>query len=189
MKEGIVKFKNFNRSMEVPFVVYADFEALNTAVKPLSKTAPSAGKTESYQKHHTCGFCFQIVCFDEKITFDPVFYRAENEEEVVGEVFVGTLENEIKRIHKTFNFSKKMIFTEEDKNFEEAEVCWICREEFVKRKKLGIIATSQESSEELHMRSAIFSSRSRSSRQWFFTTFPVMIHIYSLKTWGKIQER
>ena len=30
MKEGVVKFKNFKRKETVPFVIYADFECLNT---------------------------------------------------------------------------------------------------------------------------------------------------------------
>ena len=82
MKEGTVRFKNYNRSMKVPFVIYADFEAVN---KKVSKTK---GRTEKHQEHEAGGFCFQVVCFNESIRFDPVLYRVSSEEEDVGEIFV-----------------------------------------------------------------------------------------------------
>ena len=120
--------------MKVPFVVYSDFGALNKAV---SEDSLTLGKTETYQKHHASRFCFQIVCFDESIQFPPVLYRAESEKEDVEEIFVEMLENETKRIHKVFDFSKKMIFTEDDKKkFEESEFCWICRGKFENKRKV-----------------------------------------------------
>ena len=67
----------------------------------------------------------------------PVLYRAREKDEGekdedIGEKFVEMLEEDIKKIHKEFDFSKKMIFTEEDKfAFEKATLCWICQGEFV----------------------------------------------------------
>ena len=61
----------------------------------------------------------------------PVLYRAREKDEGekdedIGEKFVEMLEEDIKKIHKEFDFSKKMIFTEEDKfAFEKATLCWI----------------------------------------------------------------
>ena len=52
-------------------------------------------------------------------------------------MFVETLQEEMRKIHKMFNFSKKLIFTEEDeKDSEKATCCWICREEFGKERKV-----------------------------------------------------
>ena len=83
MKEGTVKFSNGKGKEKVPFVIYADFEALITPWKEYK------GGTKQYQKHVACGFCFQTVCeFDENIRFEPFFYRAENEEEEVAGIFV-----------------------------------------------------------------------------------------------------
>ena len=125
MKEGVVKLKNYNRSMQVPFVIYADFEALN------EKFSEKKGKTQLYQKHRACEFCFQVVCFDDSIRFDPVLFRASSKDEDVGEKFLEAVENEVKRIHNMFDFSKKMIFLEEDRKvFEEALSCWICGKDF-----------------------------------------------------------
>ena len=38
MKDGFAKFKNFNRAIKIPFVVYADFEAITKEVSGGKKT-------------------------------------------------------------------------------------------------------------------------------------------------------
>lgn len=84
--------------------------------------------SRSDEKHMPCGFCYHIVCFDDEMwSQEPVIYRAESEDEDVSRIFVERLERDIKKIHKEFNFSKKMIFTDEERlEFNRAEKCWIC---------------------------------------------------------------
>ena len=68
MKEGVVRFRNWNRSMKVPFVIYVGFEALNVLCDEVK------GGTRQYQKHKARGFCFQVVCgFDETFLLNPSF--------------------------------------------------------------------------------------------------------------------
>jgi len=58
--KNIVKFKNINRSMIVPFVVYVDFEAF---IEPIQKTCqpdPRESYTAPYQKHTPSSFCYYI---------------------------------------------------------------------------------------------------------------------------------
>ena len=130
-KESFVSFRHHNRSIKVPFVVYADFEAF---LEEISTCEPNQefSFTKQYQRHRPCGFCYKIVCFDKKIhNPKPVLYRAKDENEYISQKFVEMLEKSIKRIRKKFNFSKKMIFTEKDKDdFEKAKICWICQLEF-----------------------------------------------------------
>ena len=38
-------------------------------------------------------------------------FRAENGDEDVGQIFVEMLEKDLRKIHKEFDFAKKMIFT------------------------------------------------------------------------------
>ena len=117
--------------MKVPFVVYADFKAFT---EEIFSCEPNDKKsfTIKYQRHKPSGFCYKIACFDEELfNPKPVFYRAKNEDEDIGEKFVEMLEKDIKRIHEEFDFSKRMIFTEKDKSaFEKATFCWICQEKF-----------------------------------------------------------
>ena len=136
-EEGsLVTFIHHNRSLQVPFVVYADFEALTEEI-PISEQNDKFSFTQKYQKHKPSGFCFKIVCFDERYNQKPVLFRARSEDEDVSAIFVEMLERDIKRIQEKFDFSKKMIFSLKDKdNFEKARVCWICQKEFGSEKKV-----------------------------------------------------
>ena len=55
-------FKNYNRSMRHPFVVYADFESF---IKPTDtcQADPSKPYTKKYQPHVPSSFCYYIKCF------------------------------------------------------------------------------------------------------------------------------
>ena len=126
-KGSLVTFIHHNRSIKVPFVVYADFEAFTEEI-PTCEQNERSSFTQKYQRHKPSGFCFKIVCFDEKYNQKPVLFRARSEDEDVSAIFVEMLERDIKRIQEKFDFSKKMIFSPKDKDdFEKARVCWICR--------------------------------------------------------------
>ena len=136
-EEGsFISFIHHNRSIKVPFVVYADFEAFTEEI-PISKQNEKISFTQKYQKHKPSGFCYKIVCFDEQLfNQKPVLFRARSEDEDVSAIFVEMLERDIKRIQEKFDFSKKMIFSLKDKDaFEKARVCWICQKEFGGEKK------------------------------------------------------
>ena len=64
-EDPIVKFQNFNRSMRVPFILYADFESL---IKPIKTFVlnPEKSYTKKYQEHKPSSFCYYIKCFDVK---------------------------------------------------------------------------------------------------------------------------
>ena len=136
-EEGsFISFIHHNRSIKVPFVVYADFEAFTEEI-PISEQNEKFSFTQKYQKHKPSGFCFKIVCFDERYNQKPVLFRARSEDEDVSAIFVEMLERDIKRIQEKFDFSKKMIFSLKDKDdFEKARVCWICQKEFGSGKKV-----------------------------------------------------
>ena len=137
LKKGVfVYFIHHNRSIKVPFVVYADFEAFT---EEISTREPNEKKsfTKIYQKHRPSGFCYIIIFFDKRFNPKPVLYRARSEEDI-GQKFVEMLEEDIKRIKKEFDFSKKMIsLTKEERcEFERAKICWICQKEFGESKKV-----------------------------------------------------
>ena len=126
-EEGsFISFIHHNRSVKVPFTVYADFEAFTEEISSCEPTDEKSF-TNKYQNHKPIGFCYEIVCFDEKLfNPKPVLFRAKNEDEEIGEKFVEMLEENIKRIQEKFDFSKKIIFTFKDKSeFEKATICWI----------------------------------------------------------------
>ena len=142
-KEGSsIFFNHHNRSIKVPFVFYADFEAFTKEIQ----TTPQNDKvsfTQKYQHHQPSGFCYKCV----GVTKKSVLYRARDENEDVSQKFIEMLEEEIKKIHKEFDFAKKMLplTKKEQSEFENARVCWICQKGFKGEKKSEIIVISLES--------------------------------------------
>ena len=122
-------FKNHFKSQNVPFVVYADFESFT---KPISSHQPDPEEsyTKKYQKHEPSGFCYYIKCFDDSVySQDPVIFTKESEQDDVAQIFVNTLEENIRDIYQEFRFQKKMIFGPEDqKVYEKSTHCHICKQ-------------------------------------------------------------
>ena len=135
-KGSFIVFMHHNRLIKIPFVVYTDFEAFT---EEISSCEPNQDKsfTQQYQRHRPSGFCYKIVCFDKRYNPKPVLYRAKDENEDIGQKFIEMLEEDIKRIYKEFDFSKKMIpLTKEERcEYEKATVCWICQKEFDESQK------------------------------------------------------
>ena len=125
-----LQFKNFPNSEKVPFVVYADFEAL---IKEMDNCNPDPNKsyTKKYQKHEPISFRHYIKCFDNNVC-EPIlrtYTREKQEDEDAMDVFIKWLEDDVKAIANIK--PKKMIFTEEDeKRFNESKLYWICKEPF-----------------------------------------------------------
>ena len=112
---------------------YADFEAFTKEIL----TTPQNDKvsfTQKYQHHQPSGFCYKCVGVNTK---KSVLYRAKDENEAVSQKFIEMLEEDIKKIHKEFNFSKKMLplTKKEQSEFENAKICWICQKGFKEKDK------------------------------------------------------
>ena len=58
---NILKFQNFHKQLQVPFVIYADFEAITEKVQDCLPNNEES-YTESYQKHTDCSYGYKVVC-------------------------------------------------------------------------------------------------------------------------------
>ena len=54
-----ISFKDFNKSIKHPFVIYADFESILEKIDTVSPN-PNKSYTNKYQKDTPCGFCYYI---------------------------------------------------------------------------------------------------------------------------------
>ena len=123
-------FKDFNRKMRVPFVVYADFECFTEKIDTCSPEE-SRSFTNQYQKHRPSGFSYLIKCFDDNIfPSELVQYTAESPDEEISQMFIESLESDIKKIYNRFKFPKKVEITPKDRiNYKSATHCHICEGE------------------------------------------------------------
>ena len=123
-------FKNHYKKQRVPFVVYADFECFT---EKIDTCQPDDGKsfTNQYQKHSPSGFSYLIKCFDDNL-FSPklVKYTAKSPDDDISQLFIESLEKDIKEIYNKFKKPKKMVMTREDRmTYKKATHCHICEEE------------------------------------------------------------
>ncbi|XP_065665393.1 uncharacterized protein LOC136086829 [Hydra vulgaris] len=130
-----MQFNNHNRSMRVPFVVYAGFESF---IKPRNTYTPylNDSYTKQYQRHIPSSFCCYIKCFDKSIYESSlVTFTASNETDDVAQKFVDSFEEDIRKIFDTIKFSKKFQKTlENEYDFNAAILCYICEEDLEKDK-------------------------------------------------------
>ena len=130
-EEGFkISFKNHNRSMRVPFIVYADFKSFTPQLSTCQPN-PENRYTNQYQKHIPRGFCYDINWFDDTLNSQKSdTFVKEFSDDDVAEIFMDTLEKNIKEIYKKYNFQKDMIMTRHDKLvYDNSTNCYICNEE------------------------------------------------------------
>ena len=64
-KGKYVKFKNYERKIRSPFIIYIEFERIlvleNNGKQNLKKSY-----TNKYQKHIACSYGYKLVCVDDK---------------------------------------------------------------------------------------------------------------------------
>ena len=76
--DDMVYFRNYHKGLADPFVIYADFEAIDEWVHGCQ---PNNDKsyTESYQKHKDCGYGYKVVCrYGDKYSKLVQIYKGEN---------------------------------------------------------------------------------------------------------------
>ena len=127
--KNILQFNNFHKQQQVPFVIYADFEAIT---EKISNCQPDDNQsyTNAYQKHTDCGYGYKLVCcYDDKYSKPLIIYRGEKA--VYG--FLEDMLKEVKYCKKVIKkeFNKPLKMTKDDENkFEKAEECYICNKKY-----------------------------------------------------------
>ena len=134
--EKILKFNNFHKQLLVPFVIYADFEAITKKVqsceqsKEMKKDKDTRSYTESYQTHEDCGYGYKVVCcYDDKYSKQTRIYRGENAVNKFMEKMLEEVEYCKTVIKKHFN--KPLVITKVDEqHFKTMDGCHICGEKY-----------------------------------------------------------
>ena len=128
--ENILKFNNFHKQLPVPFVIYANFEAI---AKKVQGCKPNDDKsyTEAYQTHENCGYGYKVVCcYKDKYSKPIQTYRGENAVYKFMEKILEEVEYCKGIIKKRFN--KPFIMTENDELcFKLMDKCNICSKKYI----------------------------------------------------------
>ena len=124
-KGTILKFKHHERSERVPFIIYADTEAL---IKEMQNCDPNPQNsyTKKYQKHEPISFSYYIKSFDDNV-YKSKLRKYKGKDAM--EKFVEWIEEDVKDIANISDV-EMIISSDELKQFNEATKCWICNEEF-----------------------------------------------------------
>ncbi|XP_046585666.1 uncharacterized protein LOC124292570 [Haliotis rubra] len=118
-----IQFDSIQKQLKVPFVIYADFEALTRKVSEGNKT----GNTTLYQQHEPSGYCYKVVCSNPEFTKPSVVYRGPD----VISHFIDALLQEEKVINEKLKTSYPIDMTKEaELNFQMADTCHVCQEPF-----------------------------------------------------------
>ena len=126
---NILKYNNFHKQLPVPFVIYADLEAIT---EKISGCQPNNNKsyTEAYQKHTDCGYGYKVVCcYDDKYSKPTKTYRGKK----AVYKFMEAMLDEVKYCKKVAKkeFNKPLRMTKEDeKEFQKAKECHICNKKY-----------------------------------------------------------
>lgn len=125
-KEDHIEFKNYNRSLKVPFVIYSDCES-----NLVTKNEQRGDKTSIYQEHIPYSFSYYIVSEFSKEFFDlhpelKGIKIIKNKDDVVDE-FIRTLKSIEKKISEFLESNIPMnLSNDEEKRFQDSNVCHIC---------------------------------------------------------------
>ena len=119
LEKGRIEFKNYFKQIPVPFKVYVDFECNLESVESYE-----GSYSKKYQDHIPCSFAYKLVCVDDKFTKLIVIFRGEN----AAYEFIKAILKEYQYCKKVMNkhFSKNLIVSEEEEEFQSRNMCWIC---------------------------------------------------------------
>jgi len=117
----------------VPFVIYADFEAITEKIDSC-RPPDQKSYTTTYQSHRACSYGYKVVCHAEQIYSKPVqIYRGGNGKKDAIEKFIVKIFEEVKSCQKVMkkHFNKPLIMTaENERDFQNRTSCYICGEEY-----------------------------------------------------------
>ena len=124
-KGAKVYFKNHHKQLPVPFVIYADFEALTEKIQGCQPNNEKS-YTEAYQKHTDCGYGYKVVCcYDDKYSKPVQIHRGENAVHKFMENMLEEVNWCKSKMKKHFNKPLKMT-KENETDFQKATKCYIC---------------------------------------------------------------
>ena len=132
--KNILSFQNYHKQMEVPYMIYADSEALVRKI-PGCERGPEGEQTSYTEKiewHEACGYAYRVVRCDGEVTASKVYWG----ENAMGRFLSDILQEEVK-IRESLATPKPIVMTWKDwEKFKNATDCYDCNKSLIKDKFL-----------------------------------------------------
>ena len=122
-KDEYLKFKNFEKKVKSPFMIYAYFESI-LVLRDNRKPNPNESYVNKYEKNVACSYGYKLVCVDDKFS-KP--FKSYLDEDVVYNFISRMIEaskyySDVMKNH----FNKEFVMTKKDnEDFENSTKCWI----------------------------------------------------------------
>ena len=121
-RDTVARFRNVQRQLRAPFIIYADFECYTTRIDTCVNN-PKRSNSTAYQLHEPSGFCCVVVSAADKFTQPAVVYRGDN----VVDTFLDHMTRETQKIFDVLAKPARMIITDEQASAFPTELnCHIC---------------------------------------------------------------
>ena len=62
-----ISFQNYHKHMKVPYLIYADFEAIVKKMSGCERSPESKSYTEKIEKYEACGYAYKVVRRDGEV--------------------------------------------------------------------------------------------------------------------------
>jgi hypothetical protein len=124
--DNILKFTDYQKTLKVPFVIYADFETIN---RPIHTCAPNPelSSTTPSTKLEVCSFSYKVVAEDERYTQHTVVYRGPD----AGTKLIESLLKEQERIDNILSTIEPMKVRPEHQGLiDKSKYCCLCKKTF-----------------------------------------------------------
>ena len=122
--KNTLSIQNHHKQMKMPYMIYADFEALVKKI-PSCERGPESKKksyTDKTERHEACRYSYMVVRSDGEVSGSKV-YRGEN---VVRTFLSDILQEEVK-IRERLASPKPIVMTAKDwEKLKNATDCHIC---------------------------------------------------------------
>jgi len=128
--KNTLSFQNHHKQMKMPYVIYADFEALVRKILGCERRPEREHKsyTEKTERHEACWYSYMVARSDGEVSGSKV-YRGEN---AVG-MFLSDILQEEEKIRESLTAPKPIVMAAKDwEKFRKATDCHICNKSLIK---------------------------------------------------------
>ena len=133
-KDSIIEFINRQKLVPVPFVIYADLEALLVPIQNCSPNS-NASYTLKTHKHEACSYGYKIVCSENDKYSKP--FKMFRGKDSIYKFFESLFEEEqeINKYMKKFKRTDMILTGDQIVEHDLAQTCYVCSNPFTDRNK------------------------------------------------------